>query len=104
MVGLVVDMRSLSSLSTPTRYSKMVDLTKFTNNVLKLIDKEGANADSRITDNCKVLWVVNLCVVNKGVDAEGVACLKLVNNQNGLVCQEFKNIYILYQTVVVVGL
>ena len=72
--------------------------------VLEIIDKKGVDADSRNTNKCNVLQVVTLLVVNKGVDAVEVACLKLDNNQNGLVCCELKNIYIPYWMVVVVGL
>jgi len=92
MLGFLVDSGSLSSLSTPARYRKMVDWMKFTKKVPEVIEKEGADADSRSIDNCNVLQVVKILVVNKGVDAEGVACLKLDNNRNGLVCGEFKNI------------
>ena len=70
----------------------MIDLMKFTRKVPKVIDKEEAAADSRSTDNCNVQQVVKLLVVNKGVDAEGVACLTLGKNRNGPVCCEFKNI------------
>ena len=54
-----------------------------------VIDKEEVDADSRSTTNYNVIQVVKLRVVNKGIDAEGVVYLKLGNNQNGLVCQEF---------------
>ena len=71
----------------------MVDLMKIRMKVLKVIDKVGADVDSRSTNNCNVLQVVKLRVVNKGVDAEGVVvCLTHGNNQNGPVCREFKNI------------
>ena len=98
MSGLVGDLGSLSSLSTPARDRKMIDLMKFTKKVLEVIDKEGADVDSRSIDNCNVLrvvelLVVKLCVVNKGRDAEGVVvCLTLGNNRSGPVCREFKNI------------
>ena len=71
---------------------------KFTKKVPEIIDKEGADADSRSIDNCNVLRVVELLVVklrvvNKGVDADGVVvCLTLGNNRNGPLCREFKNI------------
>ena len=58
----------------------MVDWNKFTKKAPKVIDKEEADADSRSTNNCNVLRVVKLLVVNKGVSAEGVACLKFDNN------------------------
>ena len=86
MSGLVIDLRSLSSLSTPARDRKMIDLMKFTRKVPKVIDKEGADVDSRSIDNCNVLRVVELLVVklrvvNKGRDVEGVVvCLTLGNN------------------------
>ena len=81
MSGLVLDLGSLASLLTPARYRKMVDWKKFTKKVLKVLDKEGADADSRSTDTRNVLQVVKLLVVNKGVDAEGVVvCLTLGNN------------------------
>ena len=92
MSGLV-DLGSLSSLSTLARYRKIIDWMKFTEKVPEVIDKEGADADSRSIDNCNVIQVVKLLVVNKGVGAEGVACFKLDNNRNGLICREFKNIY-----------
>ena len=92
MSGLVVDLRSLSSMSTPTRYRKMIDRKKFTKKVPEVTDKEGVDADSRNTNNCNVLQVVKPLVVNKEVDAEGVISLKLDNDQNRLVCCEFKNI------------
>ena len=70
----------------------MVDWKKFTKKVLEVIGKVGADVDSRSTNNCNELRVVKLLVANKGVDAEGVVCLKLGNNQNGPVCREFKDI------------
>ena len=70
----------------------MVDWMKFPKKVLEVIDKEGADADSRSTNNCSVLQVVKLLVVNKGVDAEGVICLNLDNDRNRLVCCEFQSI------------
>ena len=71
----------------------MVDLMKFTKKVPEVIDKEGADADSRSIDNCNVLRGVKLLVVNKGVDAEGVVvCLTFGNNQKGPVWREFKKI------------
>ena len=63
----------------------------------EVIDKEGANVDSKSTKNCNVLQVVELLVVklrvvNKGRDVEGVVvCLTLGNNRSGPVCREFKN-------------
>ena len=93
MSGTVVDVGLLLLLSTPARYRNMVDLMKFTKRVLEAIDKEGADADSRSTDNCNVLQVVKPLGVNKGVGAEGiVVCLTHGNNRNGPVCREFKNI------------
>ena len=53
---------------------------KFTTKAPKVIDKEEADIDSRGINNCLVLRVVKLLIVNKGVDAEGLACLKLDNN------------------------
>ena len=88
-------------MSTPARGRKMVDCMKFTKKVLDVIDKEDTGADSSSTDNCNVLQVVKLNVLNKGFDTEGVACLELENNRNGLVCQELKNINIPYQMVAV---
>ena len=71
----------------------MVDLMKFTKKVLEVIDKWGADADSKSTDTCNKLQIVELVGVNKGIDAEGVVvCLKHGKNQNGPVCCEFKNI------------
>ena len=93
-------MGSLSSLSTPARNRKMIDLIKFTKKGPEVIDKEGADVDSRSIDNCNVLQVVELLVVklrvvNKGRDVEGgVVCLTLGNNRIGLVCREFKNMKI----------
>ena len=72
----------------------MVGLMKFTKKVLKVIDKEGEDTFSRSISNCNMLQVVKLHVVNKGVDAEEVACLKLDNNRNGLIYRKFKYIYI----------
>ena len=90
MSGTVVDVGVLILL-TPARNRNLVDWMKFTKRVPKVIDKEGADADSRITNNCNVLQVVKLLVVNKGVDAEGVVvCLTHGNNRNGPVCREFK--------------
>ena len=63
-----------------------------------MIDKEGADVDSRSINNCNVLrvvelLVVKLCVVNKGVDADGVVvCLTLGNTRKGPVWRELKNI------------
>ena len=105
MSGQVGDLGSLSLLSTAARDRKMIDLMKFTKKVPEVIDKEGADVDSRIIDNCKMLRVVELlvvkllvgklCVVNKGRDAEGVVvCLMLGNNRSGPVRCEFKNIQI----------
>ena len=88
-------------MSTRARDRKMIDLMKFTKKGPEVIDKEEADADSRSIDNCNVPRVVKLRVVNKVVDAEGVACFKLENNRSGLVCREFKNIYIPYRMVVV---
>mmetsp|Transcript_21459 Transcript_21459/g.23992 ORF Transcript_21459/g.23992 Transcript_21459/m.23992 type:complete len:106 (+) Transcript_21459:187-504(+) len=96
----VGDSGPLASLSTPARDMKMIDLMKFTKKGPKVIDKEGADVDSRSIDNCNVLRVVELVVVklrvvNKGRGAEGVAvCLKLGNNRIGPVCREFKNMKI----------
>ena len=72
--------------------------------MLEVSSKEGADADSRKVDKYNVLQVVKLFDVNKRVGTEGVACLKLNNNPNELVYYEFKNIEIMYQMVVVVGL
>ena len=75
-------------------------MMKFTKKGPEVIDKEGADVDSRSIDNCNVLRVVELLVVklrvvNKGVDAEGVVvCLTLGNNQIGLVWRGFKNMKI----------
>ena len=85
-------MGSLSSLSTAARDRKMIDLMEFTKKGPKIIDKEGVDIDSRSSNNCNVLRVVDILVVNKGVDVEGVAYLKLDNDRNRLVCREFKNI------------
>ena len=85
-------------MSTVARDRKMIDLMKFTNKGPEVIDKEGADVDSRSIDNCNVLRVVELLVVklrvvNKGVDAEGVVvCLTFGNNQKGPVWREFKKI------------
>ena len=82
---------------TPARDRNIIDWMKFTKRVPEVIDKEGADADSRSIDNCNVLQVVELLVVklrivNKGRDAEGVVvCLTLGNNRIGPVCREFKN-------------
>ena len=65
---------------------------KFSNKVLKVIGKEGVDTDFMSTDNCNELQVVKLRVVNKGVNVERVACLKLDRNRNGRVCCELKNI------------
>ena len=73
-------MGPLYLLLTPARNRKMEDLIKFTKKVLKVIDKEGTDADSKSINNSNVLRVVKLLVVNKGIDAEGVARLKLNNN------------------------
>ena len=94
------DSGPLSSLSTPARDRKMIDLMKFTKKGPEVIDKEGADVDSSSINNCNVLrvvelLVVKLLVVNKGVDADGVVvCLTLGNNRIGLVCREFKNMKI----------
>ena len=48
-------MGSLSSLSTPARNRKVIDLMKFTKKGPEVIDKEGADVDSRSIDNCNVL-------------------------------------------------
>ena len=66
---------------------------KCTKKVLKVIDKGRVDVDSKSTDNCNMLQVVKLLVVNKGIDTEGVVvCLTHGNNRNGPVCCEFKNI------------
>ena len=97
MSGQVVDSGSLSSLSTAARERKMMDLMKLTKKGPEVIEKEGADVDSRSIDNCNVLRVVELLVVkirvvNKGRDAEGVVvCLTLGNNRIGPVCRELKN-------------
>ena len=88
-------MGPLFSLTTPARNRKMVDLMKFTKKVLEVIDKGGADADSKSTDNCNMMQVVKLLVVNKGIDAEGVVvCSTHGSNRKGQgpVCREFKNI------------
>ena len=88
-----VKLGPLFVLTTPFRIRKMVDLMKFTKKVLEVIDKGGVDADSKSTDTCSMQRVVELLVVNKGIDAEGVVvCLTHGNNQNGPVCCEFKNI------------
>ena len=55
MSGRVVESGSLSALSTPARYRKMIDVMKFTKKGPEVIDKEGADVDSRSIDNCNVL-------------------------------------------------
>ena len=97
MSGSAGDSGSISALSTLDRDRKMIDLMKFTKKGPEVIDKEGADVDSRSIDNHNVLRVVELLVVklrvvNKGRDAEGVVvCLTLGNNRNGTVWREFKN-------------
>ena len=82
----------------------MVGWIEFTTKAPKVIDREEADIDSRSINNCLVLRVVKLLIVSKGVDAEGLACLKVDNIWNKLVYQEFKSLCILYQMIVVVGL
>ena len=100
MAGLACESGSLSPLSTAARERKMMDLMKFTKKGPEVIDKEGADVDSRSIDNCNVLQVVELlvvklCVVNKGRDVKGgVVCLTLGNNRIGLVWREFQNMKI----------
>ena len=80
-------------LSTPARDRKILDWMKFTKRVPKVIDKEGADADSRSSNNYNVLREVKLLVVNKGVDVEGVVvCLTHGSNRKGPVWCEFKNV------------
>ena len=68
----------------------MVDWMKFKKKVLKVINKEGTDVDSKSTDNCNVLQVVKLLVGKKEVDATGVVvCLTHGNNRNGPKCREF---------------
>ena len=59
------------------------DRKKFTKKVPKVSGKERVHADSRNTNNYNILLVAH-----KGIKIEGVACFKITNNQNGLVCRE----------------
>jgi len=101
MAGLACESGSLSSMLTPARGMKKIDLMKFTKKGPEVIEKIEADGDCRSIENCHVLrvvvlLVVKLRVVNKGRDAEGVVvCLTLGNNRSGLVCREFKKMKIL---------
>ena len=65
-------------------------MKKFTKKVqTEVSGKEEADADSRNSNNYNVLRVVRLLVVEKGVGKKGVACFKIADNQDGLVCWEF---------------
>ena len=50
MLKSAVDLGLLYSLSTPARYRKIEDCIKFAKKVPKVIEKEGADVDSRSTN------------------------------------------------------
>ena len=67
------------------------DKKKFTKKIYEIGGKEGGNGDSRNADNCNLLRVVKLLVVEKGVGKKGVVvCFEFADNRNGLVCLELK--------------
>ena len=75
------------SLSAPSKYRKIVNRKKVEKKVqTEVSGKEEVDTDSRNVNNCDVLQVVKLLVVDKGVVKEVVVYFEIGNNQDGMVC------------------